>query len=92
MTRISDRLRAVFVCGNCPTLSVNPPSFGALAAFPHDGSARAHFEPNLSDGLPNSGFAALRLRIADNRTISQIEGEGYPWIGCECCKGVSTAG
>jgi hypothetical protein len=24
---------------------------------------------------------------ADNRTISQLEAEGYPWIGCECCKG-----
>jgi hypothetical protein len=23
----------------------------------------------------------------DNRTISQSEAEGYPWIGCECCKG-----
>jgi hypothetical protein len=23
----------------------------------------------------------------DNRTISQLEAEGYPWIGCECCKG-----
>ena len=26
-------------------------------------------------------------RMADNRTISQLEAEGYPWIGCECCKG-----
>jgi hypothetical protein len=25
--------------------------------------------------------------MADNRTISQLEAEGYPWIGCECCKG-----
>jgi len=22
-----------------------------------------------------------------SRTISQLEAEGYPWIGCECCKG-----
>ncbi len=21
--------------------------------------------------------------MADNRTISQLEAEGYPWIGCE---------
>ncbi len=26
-------------------------------------------------------------RMADNRTISQLEADGYPWIGCECCKG-----
>jgi hypothetical protein len=26
-------------------------------------------------------------RMADSRTISQLEAEGYPWIGCECCKG-----
>jgi hypothetical protein len=25
--------------------------------------------------------------MVDNRTISQLEAEGYPWIGCECCKG-----
>jgi hypothetical protein len=25
--------------------------------------------------------------MADNRSISQLEAEGYPWIGCECCKG-----
>src|SRR5258708_3719872 len=25
--------------------------------------------------------------MADNRTMSQLEAEGYPWIGCECCKG-----
>jgi hypothetical protein len=25
--------------------------------------------------------------MADNRTISQLEAEGYPWISCECCKG-----
>lgn len=23
--------------------------------------------------------------MANSRTISQLEGEGYPWIGCECC-------
>jgi hypothetical protein len=27
--------------------------------------------------------------MADNRTISQLEAEGYPWIGCECCKGTA---
>ena len=27
------------------------------------------------------------MRMADNRTISQLEAEGYPWIGCECRKG-----
>ena len=30
---------------------------------------------------------ALQCGMADNRTISQLEAEGYPWIGCECCKG-----
>src|SRR5258708_3233275 len=29
----------------------------------------------------------LDAPMADNRTISQLEAEGYPWIGCECCKG-----
>ena len=29
----------------------------------------------------------FNVRMADNRTISQLEAEGYPWIGCECCKG-----
>src|SRR6267142_5028575 len=24
--------------------------------------------------------------MADNRTIFQLEADGYPWIGCECCK------
>jgi hypothetical protein len=23
--------------------------------------------------------------MADNRTISQLEAKGYPWIGCDCC-------
>jgi hypothetical protein len=31
--------------------------------------------------------ARFDARMADNRTISQLEAEGYPWIGCECCKG-----
>ncbi len=26
-------------------------------------------------------------RMADNRTISQLEAEVILWIGCECCKG-----
>ena len=25
--------------------------------------------------------------MPDTRTISQLEAEGYPWIGAECCKG-----
>ena len=25
--------------------------------------------------------------MTDTRTISQLEAEGYSWIGCECCKG-----
>ena len=30
---------------------------------------------------------ALQCCMPDNCTISQLEAEGYPWIGCECCKG-----
>jgi hypothetical protein len=30
---------------------------------------------------------ASHKTMADNRTISQLEAEGFPWIGCECCKG-----
>ena len=30
---------------------------------------------------------ALMHPMTDTRTISQLEAEGYPWIGCECCKG-----
>jgi hypothetical protein len=26
-------------------------------------------------------------RMADSRTIYQLEAERYDWIGCECCKG-----
>src|SRR5712691_8147575 len=37
-------------------------------------------EANLVGGNPV-------IRMADSRTISQLEAEGYPWIGCECCKG-----
>jgi hypothetical protein len=25
--------------------------------------------------------------MTDTRTISQLETQGCPWIGCECCKG-----
>jgi hypothetical protein len=25
--------------------------------------------------------------MPDTRTISELEVAGYPWIGCECCKG-----
>ena len=25
--------------------------------------------------------------MANTRTISELEAEGYPWIGAECCKG-----
>ena len=25
--------------------------------------------------------------MTNTRTISQLEAEGYPWIGCECCNG-----
>ena len=34
-----------------------------------------------------NGGARFNARMADNRTISQLEAEGYPWIRCECCKG-----
>jgi hypothetical protein len=34
-----------------------------------------------------SAAGALQCGMADNRTISQLEADGYPWIGCECCKG-----
>lgn len=27
--------------------------------------------------------------MTDTRTISRLEAEGYPWIGCECCKGTT---
>jgi hypothetical protein len=25
--------------------------------------------------------------MTDTRTTWQLEAQGYPWIGCECCKG-----
>src|SRR5882757_3422839 len=37
----------------------------------------------LAQRVPSRSNAPM----ADNRTISQLEAEGYPWIGCECCKG-----
>jgi hypothetical protein len=30
---------------------------------------------------------SYRRVMPESRTISQLEAEGYPWIGCECCKG-----
>ena len=27
--------------------------------------------------------------MPDTRTISQLESEGYQWIGAECCKGTT---
>src|ERR1035437_8463966 len=42
---------------------------------------------------PTYRVVAQRVRprfddpMTDTRTISQLEAEGYPWIGCECCKG-----
>src|SRR6267378_390712 len=40
---------------------------------------------------PETSALPLRPRfnagMEENRTISQLEAEGYPWIGCECCKG-----
>jgi hypothetical protein len=27
------------------------------------------------------------MAMAANRAISQLVAGGYPWIGCECCKG-----
>jgi hypothetical protein len=47
----------------------------------------------MAPGYSESETRAFPLRprfnaqMADNRTISQLEAEGYPWIGCECCKG-----
>src|SRR5882724_3369772 len=43
--------------------------------------------PKLWDDLPTRSVRALMCGCADNRIISQLEAEGYPWIGCECCKG-----
>jgi len=53
------------------------------------GSFRA--EPPRDTTGPEASALPLRPRfdapMADNRTISQLEAEGYPLIGCECCKG-----
>ena len=46
--------------------------------------------PRGTTGPETSAFPLrprFNARMADNRTISQLEAEGYPWIGCECCKG-----
>ena len=46
--------------------------------------------PRDTTGPETSAFPhgpRFDARMADTRTISQLEAEGYPWIGCECCKG-----
>ena len=47
----------------------------------------SHFKPKLQDDLLTRSVRQFDPQMADNRTISQLEAEGYPWIGCECCKG-----
>ena len=48
-------------------------------------AARNTTGPEIGAQPPRSRFDA---RMADNRTISQLEAEGYPWIGCELQKGL----
>ena len=45
------------------------------------------FKSKLQDDLLMRSVRQFDVRMADSRTISQLEAEGYPWIGCECCKG-----
>jgi hypothetical protein len=42
---------------------------------------------NPSQEVASVAGRRFDVRMADNRTISQLEAEGYHWIGCECCKG-----
>jgi hypothetical protein len=51
------------------------------------GSGSDPLQAQHLDDLPTRDDRALMHGLADNRTISQLEAEGYPWIGCECCKG-----
>jgi hypothetical protein len=36
--------------------------------------------------LSKDEIAVLQNLGKVNRTISQLEAEDYPWIGCECCR------
>ena len=56
----------------------------AVSFHGFDGAPRDSTGPETSALPLRPRFDA---RMADNRTISQLEAEGYPWIGCECCKG-----
>ena len=47
----------------------------------------ALFRTNQRGDLPNGSGPRFDAQMTDTRTISQLEAEGYPWIGCECCKG-----
>jgi hypothetical protein len=51
--------------------------------------ARKRRPDRITPDVVDAYKRALELNawMADNRTISQLEAEGYPWIGCECCKG-----
>jgi len=61
----------------------NPP-----ALFCQHGPCQGSIERDRrTTGLSIRRIRAFDARMADNRTISQLEAEGYPWIGCECCKG-----
>ena len=46
------------------------------------GAATDMFEPKATA----SHLDSTNRVMTDTRTISQLEAEGYPWIGCECCK------
>ena len=53
-------------------------------------SLRPLAPPGYYGGPETSAFPhgpRFDAQMADDRTISQLEAEGYPWIGCECCKG-----
>ena len=36
--------------------------------------------------LPSADFGAV-MRRWQTPELSPLEADGYPWIGCECCKG-----
>jgi hypothetical protein len=50
-----------------------------------DGSCPRHTRPVQDRGI-EPGIRGSQI-TAIIRTISQLEAEGYSWIGCECCKG-----
>src|SRR6266850_1874466 len=85
-------VRAALAHERCYLDGPSPENLPRSKSAPRTGFSLTSFPAGPRDTTgPETSALPLRprfdTRMADNRTISQLEAEGYPWIGCECCKG-----